>query len=153
MPNVEQSLVLLKPDAVQRGLIGKIITRLEDRGLKIVGLKLLQMDMPLAQRHYAAHLDRPFFQGLAEFMSSAPIVAMAVEGYNAVDVVRATMGTTDPQHATSGTVRGDFGVDIGRNLIHGSDSPDAAKRELGIFFGKDELLSYPRDVDRWITEP
>ena len=148
----ERTLVLLKPDALQRGLAGRIISRLEDRGLKIVGLKLMQMDMPIARRHYAEHVEKPFFAGLASFMMSRPLVAMAVEGKNVVEVVRKTMGATNPQNAGPGTIRGDLAIDIGRNLIHGSDSPESAERELAIFFEDGELLDYPREVDPWITE-
>lgn len=149
---MERTLVLLKPDALQRGLCGRIIARLEDRGLKLAGMRLLQMDMALARKHYAAHVDRPFFASLAEFMTSRPIIALAVEGKNAVEVVRAMMGATDPQKAAPGTVRGDLAVDIARNLIHGSDSKEAAERELGIFFRPADLVDYERETDRWITE-
>lgn len=149
---MERTLILLKPDTLQRGLAGQLISRLEGRGLKIVGLKMLQMDMDLARRHYEAHVDKPFFQPLAAFMTSRPIVAMAVEGNNAVEVVRTTMGATDPQKAAPGTIRGDLAQDIGRNLIHGSDSPEAAERELGIFFEAGELLGYDLDAQPWITE-
>ena len=148
----ERSLVLLKPDAVQRGLVGRLISRLERRGLKIAGLKLMRLDLPLARQHYAEHVEKPFFAGLAEFMMSSPIVAMAVEGKGAVDAVRGAMGPTNPMSAAPGTIRGDFGVDIGRNLIHGSDSPESAERELAIFFADEELFGYPRDSERWITE-
>ena len=147
----DRTLVLLKPDALQRGLAGRIIARLEDRGLKIVGMKLMQLDEATAGRHYAEHLSKPFYPDLAAFMMSRPLVAMAVEGENAVEVVRRTMGATNPQEAAPGTVRGDWGGDIERNLIHGSDSPASATRELGIFFGDGELLDYVRETDRWIT--
>ena len=149
---MERTLVLLKPDTLQRGLAGQLISRLEGRGLKIIGLKLLQMDMDLARRHYAAHVDKPFFSQVAKFMTSRPIVAMAVEGNNAVEVVRTTMGATDPHNAAPGTIRGDLAQDIGRNLIHGSDSPEAAERELGIFFEAGELLGYDLGAQPWITE-
>ena len=112
----------------------------------------MQMDMPIAQRHYAEHVEKPFFAGLAEFMMSRPLVAMAVEGKNAVEVVRKTMGATNPQNAEPGTIRGDLAVDIGRNLIHGSDSPESAERELAIFFEDGDLLGYSREVDPWVTE-
>ena len=148
----ERTLVLLKPDTVQRGLAGRVIGRLEDRGLKIVGIKMLHMDMALANRLYAEHVNKPFFAGLSEFMMSRPIIAIALEGKNATEVVRATMGATDPQKAAPGTVRGDFGTDIGRNLIHGSDSPEAAKRELGILLGDGETFDYEREANRWINE-
>lgn len=148
----ERTLVLLKPDTVQRGLAGRVIGRLEDRGLKIVGIKMVHMDIALANRLYAEHVNKPFFAGLSEFMMSRPIIAIALEGKNATEVVRATMGATDPQKAAPGTVRGDFGTDIGRNLIHGSDSPEAAERELGILFGQGETFDYERETDRWINE-
>lgn len=148
----DRTLVLLKPDAVQRGLVGRIIGRLEDRGLKIVGMKLMQMDMDTAKKHYAEHVEKPFFKGLASFMMSRPLVAMAVEGKNAVEVVRATMGSTDPQKSAPGTIRGDMAEDIGRNLIHGSDSPESAKRELAIFFKPEEILGYEREIDSWVIE-
>lgn len=149
---MERTLVLLKPDALQRGLIGRIIGRLEDRGLKLTGLKLVHLDMTTARTHYEAHLDKSFFASLAGFMTSRPIIAMALEGKNAVEIVRKTMGDTDPQQASPGTIRGDFGLDIGRNLVHGSDSLGAAERELVIFFEDRELFSYERDTDPWIIE-
>ena len=121
-------------------------------GLKVVGMKLMQMDMDTARKHYAEHVEKPFFKGLASFMMSGPLVAMAVEGKNAVEVVRATMGATDPQKSAPGTIRGDMAEDIGRNLIHGSDSPESAARELAIFFKPEEILSYGRDVDQWVIE-
>ena len=149
---VERTLVLLKPDVLQRGLAGRIIARLEDRGLKLVGMKLMRMDMDLARTHYTAHVDKPFFVGLAAFMTSRPIIAMALEGKNAVQLVRQAVGATDPQKADAGTIRGDFGMDIGRNLVHGADSPEAAERELAIFFAEGELFAYERGTDPWITE-
>ena len=152
MPVTERTLVLLKPDALQRGLAGRVIARLEDRGLKLVGLKLLRMDMALSRLHYEAHVDKPFFAGMAGFMTSSPIVAMAVEGPNAVEAVRTTVGATDPQKAAPGTIRADLALDIGRNLVHGSDSPEAAQRELGVFFDEGEIVGYERDSQRWITE-
>ena len=148
----ERTLVLLKPDALQRGLAGRIISRLEDRGFKIVGLKLMRLDLETARRLWAEHVDKPFFAGLSEFMMSRPIVAMAVEGKNAVEMVRATVGATDPQEAAPGTIRGDMAQHIGRNLIHGSDSPASAERELAIFFDAAELLDYERETERWLTE-
>jgi nucleoside-diphosphate kinase len=149
---MERTLVLLKPDAVQRGLAGQILTRLEARGLKIVGIKLMRMDQALAHRHYEAHVGKPFFQGLVDFITSGPLVAMILEGTDAVTVVRSTMGETNPANATPGTVRGDLAIEIGRNLIHGSDSPEAADRETALFFEASEILSYSRDTDPWITE-
>ena len=149
----ERTLVLLKPDTVQRGIAGKVISRLEDRGLKIVGMKLMRMDLDIAKRHYAEHVEKPFFKGLSEFMMSRPLVALAIEGKNVVEVVRATVGATNPQAAAPGTIRGDMAQDIGRNLIHGSDSDEAAARELAIFFSDDELFDYDRESDVWVTEP
>ncbi len=148
----ERTLILLKPDTLQRGLVGQIISRLENRGLKIVGLKMMLMDRSIAEQHYAEHVDKPFFAGLSAFMMSRPIIAMAVEGNAAIELVRTTMGATNPQNAVPGTLRGDFGTDIGRNLIHGSDSLEAATRELAIFFTPEELLDYERESDRWIIE-
>ncbi len=149
---MERTLVLVKPDGVQRGLIGEVIGRLERRGLKLVAMKLMQVDDNLARRHYGEHVDRPFFSGLVRFITSAPIVAMAWEGKSAVQIVRDTMGTTNPAQAVPGTIRADFAVDIGRNLVHGSDSPESAQRELGLFFEASEFLSYGRANDPWINE-
>ena len=149
---MERTLVLVKPDGVQRGLIGQVVDRLERRGLKMVGMKLMQVDEELAHRHYGEHVDRPFFPGLVGFITSGPVVAMAWEANNAVEIVRNTMGPTNPANAAPGTIRGDFGVDIGRNLIHGSDSPESAERELSLFFTKGEIISYGRSNDKWIVE-
>ena len=149
---MERTLVLVKPDGVQRGLVGAIIGRLERRGLKLAALKLMQVDDALARRHYGEHVDRPFFAGLVEFITAGPIVAMAWEANGAVEIVRATMGVTNPANAAPGTIRGDFGIDIGRNLIHGSDSPQSAERELALFFTPGEILDYPRSNDPWIVE-
>ena len=149
---MERTLVLVKPDGVQRGLIGKIISRLERRGLKLVGMKLMQVDDPLARQHYGEHVDRPFFAGLVAFITSSPVVAMAWEAENAVEAVRNTMGQTNPTTSPPGTIRGDLALDIGRILVHGSDSPESAERELGLFFGAGELLDYARANDGWIKE-
>ena len=149
---MERTLVLGKPDGVQRGLIGSIISRLEQRGLKLVGMKLMQVDDALARRHYEEHVDRPFFGGLVDFITSGPVVAMAWESNGAVEAVRATMGQTNPTTSPPGTIRGDLGLDIGRNLVHGSDSPESAQRELSLFFSESELLDYERANDRWIKE-
>lgn len=149
---MERTLVLVKPDAVQRGLAGEIIGRLERRGLKLAGMKLMQVTPELARRHYGAHVGKPFFEGLVEFITSSPLVAIAVEGENAVDVVRTTMGATNPADAAPGTIRGDFGLTIGANLIHGSDSAESAAAELALFFGEGEVVDYDRDIDRWIIE-
>ena len=149
---MEKTLVLLKPDTLQRSLVGPIISRLEQRGLTIIGLKLLQMDNALASKHYSAHEDKPFFGPLVEFITSGPIVAIALQGKDCVAVVRNTMGSTNPVEANLGTIRGDFGIDIGRNLIHGSDSVESAQTELGIFFDKSELLEEYKDISSWVIE-
>ena len=145
-------MVLVKPDGVQRGLIGEIISCLERRGLKLVGMKLMQVDDALARQHYGEHVDRPFFAGLVAFITSSPVVAMAWEAENAVEAVRNTMGQTNPTTSPPGTIRGDLALDIGRNLVHGSDSPESAERELALFFGAGELLDYTRANDGWIKE-
>ena len=149
---MQRSLVLLKPDAVQRGLVGELTSRLERRGLKLVAMKLMRIDDALARRHYEAHVGKDFFPGLIEFITSGPVVAMVVEGENVVDVVRANMGATDSQKAAPGTIRGDYALSIGMNLIHGSDSKEAAAREVALFFTQEEIISYERDLDRWIIE-
>ncbi len=148
----EQTLVLVKPDGVQRGLAGEVISRLEQRGLKLVGMKLMQVSDELARQHYGEHVDRPFFGGLVSFITSSPIVAMVWEANNAVEIVRNTMGQTNPVNSPAGTIRGDLGIDIGRNLVHGSDSPESAEREVNLFFKPDEILSYQRAVDPWVNE-
>jgi len=149
---LEQTLILLKPDAVQRGLAGAILARLEGRGLKIVAMRMLHMDQALARRHYAPHVDKPFYPGLERFITSGPIVAAVLEGPGAVDLVRTTMGATAPAKAAPGTIRGDLAVDIGRNLIHGSDSPESAKSEIALYFDAGQILSYERSTDPWIVE-
>ncbi len=149
---MERTLILIKPDAIQRGLVGAVISRLESRGLKIVAMKMLQMDDNLASRHYEAHVGKGFFKGLVEFITSSPLIAMVLQGQNAVEITRNTMGVTNPLNATPGTIRGDLAIDIGRNLIHGSDSQDTAQREISLFFSPQEIVDYPRDVDPWITE-
>ncbi|TET86637.1 MAG: nucleoside-diphosphate kinase [Dehalococcoidia bacterium] len=140
---MQRTLVLIKPDAVERGLAGEIIARLERKGLKIIALKMLQMDKSMAERHYAIHEDKPFFPALVDFITSSPIIAAVVEGKNAVEVVRWVMGETDPLHAAPGTIRGDFGLDIGQNLIHGSDSEENAQEEINLFFSEEEILRCP----------
>ena len=149
---MQRSLVLLKPDTVQRGLVGEVVSRLERRGLKIVAMKLMTISRELANRHYDAHVGKPFFEGLVSFITSGPVVAMVLEGEDTVSLVRATMGATDPRDSGPGTVRGDLAISIGRNLIHGSDSEEAAVREIDLFFSADELVDYGRDTERWITE-
>ncbi len=149
---MQRTLILVKPDAVQRGLIGEVLSRLERRGLRFAAIKLMSVSEALAERHYAEHRGKPFYEGLVRFITSSPIVAAVVEGDEAVRIVRATMGATDPAQADAGTVRGDLALSIGQNVVHGSDSPESAAREIGLFFSPDEIVDYTRDVDRWITE-
>jgi len=139
---MERSLVLIKPDAMDRGLAGTLLSRLASLGFKLVALKMLHMDEAFAQEHYAIHRDKPFFDGLVSYISSAPIVAAVFEGERAVEVIRKAMGPTDPTKAEAGTLRGDFGLDIERNTIHGSDSVETAEREIRLFFSEDEIFSY-----------
>jgi nucleoside-diphosphate kinase len=148
----ERTLVIVKPDGVQRGLVGPIVTRFEARGLKIVGLKLVQVSRELAERHYAEHEGKGFYPGLLDYITSGPVVVACVEGTSAVQMVRNVVGATNPLNAAPGTIRADLAVDIGRNLIHASDAPETAQRELDLWFAPEELLSYPRDTDRWIFE-
>lgn len=147
---MEKSLVLIKPDAVQRGLAGEIISRLEKKGLKIVAMRMLRMDEALAQRHYAVHNGKPFYEDLVRFITSGPIIAIVFQGNNAVEAIRQMAGLTDPAKASTGTIRGDMGMDIGHNLIHGSDSLENASTEIDLFFTADEIVSYDRGIDRWI---
>ncbi len=149
---MEKTLLLVRPDGVQRGLIGTVIGRIENKGLKIAGLKLIHVSEELAKEHYGEHVDRPFFGDLVSFITSSPVVALAIEGDNAVAVMRTLMGGTNPQEAAPGTIRGDFGMTIGMNLVHGSDSPESAERELNLFFQKEEVLDYKREIDSWIIE-
>ncbi len=139
---MERSLVLIKPDAIQRGLAGTIISRLEKPGLKLVALKMLRMDKALAKRHYAIHTGKPFFEGLVNYISSAPIIAAVFEGEGAVGVIRKLMGATDPAKAEAETIRGDFGLDIERNAVHGSDSVETAEEEIKLFFSENEIFNY-----------
>lgn len=147
---MERTLVLLKPDAVQRRLVGRIISRIEEKGLKIVGLKMIRVSRELAEKHYAEHREKPFYPELVSFITSAPVVAMVVEGPKAVEVVRKMMGKTNPLEAEPGTIRGDFGLSVTMNLIHGSDSPSSAAREIALFFRDDELLSYNTADSAWL---
>lgn len=149
---MERTLILCKPDAVQRGLVGEVVARFERRGLQIVGLKMMRVPDPLAREHYKEHSGKPFFEGLVAYITSTPIVAMVVEGPSAIEVCRTTIGATNPVSAAPGSIRGDFGVQVGRNLVHGSDSAASAKREIDLFFSAPELVTYERDVQRWITE-
>jgi len=147
---MERSLVLVKPDAVQRALAGQVISRLENKGLKIVAMKMLHMDTNLAEQHYAIHKGKPFFDELVSFISSSPLIAVVFQGENAVQIIRQMMGETDPVRAPAGTIRGDFGIDVGHNLVHGSDSPENAGKEIDLFFSAKEILDYDRELDRWV---
>jgi nucleoside-diphosphate kinase len=138
---IEKSLVLIKPDAMKRHLAGAIINRFEQRGLTAVGMKLIHMDEALAKRHYAVHQGKPFFNGLIEYITSTPVVAIVFEGENAIELIRKTMGATDPARAEKSTIRADFGVDIQNNAVHGSDSPENAAKEIALFFKKNEIYS------------
>lgn len=149
---MERTLIIIKPDAIQRGLIGEIIRRFENRGLRLVGMKFVQINRELARRHYAVHEGKPFFPGLIDYITSAPVVVMVLEGHQAVELARKTIGATKPVEAGAGTIRGDFGMDVGRNLVHGSDSVENAEKEVALFFSPDELVSWERDTDRWIFE-
>ena len=149
---MERTFVAIKPDGVQRRLIGELINRFERRGLSLIGLKLMNVSAGLAGKHYAEHSERPFFKGLVEYITSGPIVAMAWEGKNAAALCRQTIGATKPEAAAPGTIRGDFAVEIGRNLVHGSDSPESGARELALWFTADELVSGETTLARWIWE-
>ena len=149
---MERTLVIIKPDGVQRGLIGPIIARLERRGLRFAALKLIHITPELAARHYAIHKGKPFYEGLIDFITSGPVLVSVIEGKDAINIVRKTMRATNPAQAEPGTIRADFGLEIGRNLVHGSDGPDTAAYEIPLFFSEDELLSYERAVDGWINE-
>jgi nucleoside-diphosphate kinase len=149
---MERTLILVKPDGVQRGLIGEIVARFERRGLKLVGMKFMQMSDSLAGEHYGDHKERPFYSGLVEYITSGPVVAMVWEGNDAIAAARATMGATKPVDSAPGTIRGDFGMEIGRNLVHGSDSPENGRKEVALFFKEAELVSWSRATDSWIIE-
>ncbi len=149
---LERTFVMVKPDGVQRGLVGEVIARLERKGLRLVGLKMLLLSREMAEEHYAPHRGRPFFPGLIRFITSGPVVAMVWEGERAISVVRALMGATDPLTASPGSIRGDFGLTVGMNVVHGSDSAASAEREIALFFRPEELVSYTRDIERWLVE-
>jgi nucleoside-diphosphate kinase len=149
---MERSLIIIKPDAVQRGLIGPIVSRLEQRGLKLLGLKMIQIDEALARRHYAIHEGKPFFDSLVQYIISAPSVVAVVAGKGVIQTVRNTVGATNPSQAAMGTIRGDFGLEIGRNLIHASDSPENGEQEVALFFKSEELVEWDRSTDAWIYE-
>jgi nucleoside-diphosphate kinase len=147
--SMQRTLVLCKPDTVQRGLVGRVVSRFEEKGLKLVGMKMLRVDETLAGRHYAEHVEKPFYADLLAFITASPIVALAVEGDNAVEVVRNLMGVTNPQKAGSGTIRGDFGLNLTMNLVHGSDSLASAQREVALFFAPEELHDYEIALRKW----
>ncbi len=149
---MERSLIILKPDAVQRGLVSTILGRLEQRGLRFAGLKMMHVTEELARKHYGEHEGKPFFAGLIEYITSGPVVVIVVTGKNVIETVRTMVGATNPVKAAPGTIRGDFGLEIGRNLIHASDSPESGERETSIFFASNELVTMERSVDRWIYE-
>jgi nucleoside-diphosphate kinase len=153
MADTQRTLLLVKPDGVQRQLVGRVLTRFEERGLKIVGLKLVQVNRALAEQHYAVHREKPFFRGLVDFITSGPLVAAALEGPNAIAIVRAMNGATRPHEAAPGSIRGDFAVETAQNLVHASDSPESAAAELSLWFEADELLAYEREIDRWVLAP
>jgi nucleoside-diphosphate kinase len=149
---MERTLIIIKPDAMERGLLGDILSRFERRGLKTVALKMMRIDEALAKRHYGEHEGKPFFPGLISYITSAPVVVAVLEGPRAIQVARQTMGATDPAKAAPGTIRADLGLEVGRNLVHGSDGPETAEREITLFFDEGELVEWERSVDRWIIE-
>ncbi len=149
---MERTLVILKPDAIQRGLIGQITARLEQRGLKLVGMKFIQIDQELAARHYAVHKGKPFYEGLLQYITSSPVVVQVWEGKRVIETVRRTCGATNPIDADVGTIRADFGVEIGRNLIHASDGAETAAYEIPLYFKETELVNWSRATDQWINE-
>jgi len=149
---MERSLIILKPDAVQRGLIGPILTRLEQRGLKLAGLKLMRIDEQLARRHYAIHDGKPFFNGLVQYIISGPVVVAVITGNSVISIVRSTVGATNPAQAAPGTIRGDFAVETAQNLVHASDAPENGAKEVGLFFTEQELVTLDRSTDAWIYE-
>ncbi|HEY7599096.1 MAG TPA: nucleoside-diphosphate kinase, partial [Candidatus Limnocylindrales bacterium] len=153
MPEVERTLILIKPDGVQRALVGRLIERYEQRGLRICGLKMVHVDRRLAEQHYAVHRSKPFFGGLVDFIVSAPLVALAVEGPNAIAVCRSINGATRPEEAAPGSIRGDLALETGQNLVHASDSVETAQAELALWFAEGELFDYPRQIDRWVLGP
>jgi nucleoside-diphosphate kinase len=148
----ERTFVMIKPDGVQRGLIGDIITRFEKKGVKIVAMKMVEVDRALAEQHYGVHRGKPFFEPTVSYITSSPVIAMILEGFNAVEMIRGMTGKTDPQKAEMGTIRGDYGQFIGRNIVHGSDSLENAQKEIALWFSDDEITSYTRIDEEWLTE-
>jgi nucleoside-diphosphate kinase len=149
---MERTLIIVKPDGVQRGLVGEVIRRFEGRGLRIVGMKFMSVPRSLAEEHYAVHRERPFFAGLVEYIVSSPVVVIALEGTNAVAAARKTIGATRPNEAEAGTIRGDLALEVGRNLVHGSDSVENGEKEIALWFKPEELFSWSRNTDAWIFE-
>ena len=149
---LERTLIIVKPDAVQRGLSGEMLRRLESRGLRIIGMKFMQISQELAEKHYVIHKGKPFFEPLVQYITSSPVVVIAMEGRNAIEAARNTIGATRPNEAKAGTIRGDYALEVGRNLVHGSDSVENGKLEVSNFFTEAELVSWGRDTDKWIFE-
>jgi nucleoside-diphosphate kinase len=150
MAVTERTLIIVKPEGVQRGLIGSVLTRFEAKGLKVVGLKMMQISSELAAQHYAEHKGRSFYPGLVQHITSSPVVVGVLQGPDAIAITRAMIGPTRPAEAPAGTIRGDYGIDVGLNIIHGSDGPESARREVALFFPEHELVSYERATDRWV---
>lgn len=149
---MERTFIMIKPDGVQRNLVGEVIRRFENKGFTLVGLKMLQPSRELAEKHYAVHKERPFFQSLVDFITSSPVVAMVWEGEGAIASARKIIGATNPLNAEPGTIRGDYGVNVGRNLIHGSDAPETAQEEIALWFGETELVSWSTTIQPWLYE-
>lgn len=149
---MEQTFLMVKPDGTSRGLVGEVVKRLEAKGLKIAAMKMMKIDEDLAKRHYGEHEGKPFFLDLVSFITSGPVVAMVIRGKEAVSISRTLIGKTDPKEADPGTIRGDFGIDVGRNLVHGSDSLESADREISLFFTPEEIIDYKRTDEDWIYE-
>lgn len=147
---MEKTFLMVKPDGVQRNLVGEVVNRLENKGFKLAGAKLMQITEDLAKKHYGEHQDKPFFGELVDFITSGPVFAMVVEGENVIGITRSMVGKTNPEEAASGTIRGDFGLTVGKNVIHGSDSPESAEREINLFFNESEILSYTKQDSAWI---
>ncbi len=148
----ERTFVMIKPDAVQRGLVGEIISRFEKKGIKIVAMKMLKVDRELAEKHYAVHKGKPFFEPTVKYITSSPVIAMVLEGYNVIEMVRNMVGKTNPQEAAAGTIRGDYGQHIGRNIIHASDGKETAEYEINLWFKQEEICDYKRIDEVWLTE-
>ncbi len=148
---MEKTFLMVKPDGVQRNLIGEIVSRFEKKGFQLVGAKLMQIPTELAEQHYGEHKERPFFGELVDFITSGPVFAMVWEGENVISTARLMMGATNPKESAPGTIRGDFAVTVGKNIIHGSDAPESAEREIGLFFKQEELVSYSKDANKWVN--